>query len=87
MTYILTSVATASNAAALGVTADSDPLVPVTAEGKQQTHTSSFMPSRVTDTLISVATTSYTDGLIEAVVSNDTVVGDSFACKQYVVVV
>ena len=81
MTYILTSVATASNAAALGVKADSDPLVPVAAEGKQQTHTSSFMSSRVTDTLISVATTSYTDGLIGAVVGNDAVVGESFACK------
>jgi len=36
MTYILTSVtATAGNAAALGVKADSDPLVTVVAEGKQ----------------------------------------------------
>jgi hypothetical protein len=35
MTYILTSVVTASNAAALGVIADSDPLVPFDAEGKQ----------------------------------------------------
>ena len=36
MTFILTSVtATASNAAALGVKADSDPLVPFVAEGKQ----------------------------------------------------
>ena len=81
MTYILTSVVTAGNAAALGVKADSDPLVTVVAEGKQQTHTSSFMSSRVTDTLISVATTSCTDGLIGAVVSNDAVVDDSFACK------
>ena len=29
--------------------------------------------SRVTDTLLSVATTSYTDGLIGAVVSNDAI--------------
>jgi len=35
MTYILTSVITASIAAALGVKADSDPLVTVVAEGKQ----------------------------------------------------
>jgi hypothetical protein len=45
------------------------------------------MSSRVTDTLISLVTTSYTDGLIGAVVSNDAVVGDSFACKEHVVVV
>jgi hypothetical protein len=81
MTYILTSVATARNAAALGVKAYSDPLVSVVAEGKQLTHTSSFMSSRVTDTLISAATNSYTDGLIRAVVSNDAPVGESFACK------
>ena len=80
MTYILTLV-TASNAAAIGVTADSD-LVPDVAEGKQQTHTSSsFMSSRVTDALISAATTANADGLIGAVVGNDAVVGDSFACK------
>jgi hypothetical protein len=35
ITYILISVATASTAAALGVTADSNLLVPVVAEGKQ----------------------------------------------------
>jgi hypothetical protein len=35
MTYILTSVAFARNAAALGVIADSDLLVPFVAEGKQ----------------------------------------------------
>ncbi len=120
MTYILTSVVTASNAAVLGVKADSDPHVTVVAEGKQQTHTSSFMSPCVTDTLISVATTSCTDGLIAysngelksaqdesrkallqnifgddhsediaglqvssaiAEVSNDAMVGDSFACK------
>ena len=35
ITYILTSVATASTAATLGVTADSNVLVPFVAEGKQ----------------------------------------------------
>jgi hypothetical protein len=75
MTYILTLV-TASNAAAIGVTADSDLLVPDVAKGEQYTHTSSsFMSSRVTDALISAATTANADGLIGAVV------GDSFACK------
>ena len=58
MTDILTLV-TASNAAAIGVTADSDLLVPFVAKGKQQTDTSSFMSSRVTDTLMSVVTTFY----------------------------
>jgi len=33
------------------------------------------------------ATTANADGLNGAVASNDTVVGDSFACKYYVVVV
>ena len=77
MTYILTLVtAAASNAAAIGVTADSDLLVPDVAKGKQQTDTSSsFMSSGVTDALISAATTANADGLIGAVV------GDSFACK------
>ena len=59
ITYILTSVAPASTAAALKVTADRNILVPVVPEGKQWTHTSSsFMSSRVTDALISAATNS-----------------------------
>ena len=45
------------------------------------------MSSRVTDALISAATTAKADGLTGAVTSNDAVVGDSFACKYYVVVV
>jgi hypothetical protein len=58
----------------------------VVAEGKQKTYTSSsFMSSRVTDALISAATTANADGLTGAVASNDVVVGHSFACKYYVV--
>ncbi len=45
------------------------------------------MSSRVTDALISAATTANADGLTGAVASNDAVVGDSLACKYYVVVV
>ena len=45
------------------------------------------MSSRVTDALISAATTANADGLTGAVASNDAVVGDSFACKYYVEVV
>ena len=65
MTYILTLVtATANSAAAIGVTADSDLLVPDVTKGEQYTHTSSsFMSSRVTDALISAATTANADGL------------------------
>ena len=45
------------------------------------------MSSRVTDALISAATTANADGLSGVVASNDAMVNDSFACKYYVVVV
>ena len=50
---------------------------------QQSMHTSTAK----TVPLISAATTANADGLTGAVASNDAVVGDSFACKYYVVVV